>query len=220
MRIVVLNPKGGSGKTTIATNLAAYYATQDEHPALMDADPQGSSARWLRKRPADLPQIYGISAFERSTAVTRSWQLRVPQHCNQVVVDTAAGLDAQQLRDVTRSADAILVPVMPSEIDIHAAAQCISDLLLVAKIRRSEERIGIIANRVRRNTRAFASLLRFLESLDIPMVSPLRDSQNYVRSAETGRGVHEMPKWQVEKDLDQWQAITQWLNERRGRENV
>jgi len=214
MRTVILNPKGGSGKTTIATNLAAYYARQGENPALMDADPQGSSARWLRKRPADVAAIYGISAFERSAGVTRSWQLRVPHHCTQVVVDTAAGLDAQQLRDVARSADAILVPVMPSEIDIHAAARCVSDLLLIARIRRSEGRIGIIANRVRRNTRAFASLLRFLESLNIPMLSPLRDSQNYMRSAESGRGVHEMPNWQVEKDLDQWQNITNWLSQR------
>ena len=214
MRTVVLNPKGGSGKTTIATNLAAYYAQQGEHPALMDADPQGSSARWLRKRPADAPAIHGISAFERSTGVTRSWQLRVPLHCTQVIVDTAAGLGAQELREVARSADAILVPVMPSDIDIHAAAQCISDLLLVAKIRRSEGRIGIIANRVRRNTRAFTSLLRFLESLDIPLLASLRDSQNYVRSAEFGRGIHEMPNWQVGKDVDQWRAITDWLRTR------
>jgi chromosome partitioning protein len=214
MRTVILNPKGGSGKTTIATNLAAYYAQQGERPTLMDTDPQGSSARWLRKRPTNVAAIYSISAFERSAGVTRSWQLRIPQDCSQVIVDTPAGLDAQQLRDVARGADAILIPVMPSDIDIHAAAQCISDLLLVAKIRRSEGRIGIIANRVRSNTRAFASLLRFLGSLDIPMLSPLRDSQNYVRSAESGCGIHEMPTWQVEKDLEQWRTITNWLNER------
>jgi len=214
MRTVILNPKGGSGKTTIATNLAAYYAKHGERPALMDADSQGSSARWLRKRPEDVAAIYGISAFERSTGVTRSWQLRVPQDCTQVIVDTAAGLDAQQLRDIARSAEAILVPVMPSDIDIHAAAQCVSDLLLVAKIRRSEGRIGIIANRVRRNTRAFASLLRFLQSLDIPMLTPLRDSQNYVRSAEMGYGIHEMPNWQVKQDVEQWRTITNWLGQR------
>ncbi|MEE8306337.1 MAG: ParA family protein [Gammaproteobacteria bacterium] len=214
MRTIILNPKGGSGKTTIATNLAAYYAQQGERPTLMDTDPQGSSARWLRKRPADVAAIHSISAFERSAGVTRSWQLRIPQDCSQVIVDTPAGLDAQQLRDVARGADAILIPVMPSDIDIHAAAQCISDLLLVAKIRRSEGRIGIIANRVRSNTRGFASLLRFLGSLDIPMLAPLRDSQNYVRSAESGRGIHEMPTWQVQKDLEQWRTVTNWLNER------
>ncbi len=158
-----------------------------------------------------MPEIYGISAFERVAGVTRAWQLRVPNECGQVVVDTAAGINPQDLREITGNADAILIPVMASEIDIHAAAQCIADLLLVAKIRRGEGRLGIIANRVRNNTRAFASLMRFLDSLEIPLLSPLRDSQNYVRSAELGQGIHEMPHWRVKKDLPQWRTITDWL---------
>jgi chromosome partitioning protein len=151
-RIIVLNPKGGSGKTTIATNLAARYAAAQRNPALMDMDPQGSSTRWLKKRAKDLAPIHGIAAYEKSAAVTRSWQLRVPHECDTVIVDTPAALDAQRLPEIARGADAILVPVMPSEIDIHAAAKCIADLLLVAKVRRSDGRLGIIANRVRSNT--------------------------------------------------------------------
>jgi len=108
----------------------------------------------------------------------------------------------------------VLVPVMPSEIDIHATAKCIADLLLVAKIRRSENRIGIIANRVRANTRVSQSLMRFLGSLDIPLVTTLRDTQNYVRSAEAGVGVCEMPRWQVQQDFDHWQPLLAWLTER------
>ena len=100
---------------------------------------------------------------------------------------------------------------MPSDIDIHATAKCIADLLLVAKIRRSEKRIGIIANRVRINTRVSQSLTRFLNSLDIPLIATLRDTQNYVRSAEIGIGVCEMPRWQVQQDLPQWQQILSWL---------
>jgi chromosome partitioning protein len=115
-RIIVLNPKGGSGKTTVATNLAAQYAAAGELPALMDLDPQGSSARWLRKRPADQAPIHGIAGFERAATVTRSWQLRVPAHCTTLIVDTPAAIDAQSLPEITRGADAVLVPVMPSDI--------------------------------------------------------------------------------------------------------
>ena len=148
-RITVLNPKGGSGKTTLATNLAASFATAGLKPALMDLDPQGSSTRWLHKRPKECAPIHGIAAYSRASAVTRSWQLRVPAHCDTVIIDTPAALDPQALPEYTRGTDIILVPVMPSDIDIHAAAKCIADLLLVAKVRRSEGRIGIIANRVR-----------------------------------------------------------------------
>jgi chromosome partitioning protein len=210
-RIVVLNPKGGSGKSTIATNLAACYAVHGEQPALMDLDPQGSSMRWLRKRPDDIAAIHGIAAFERSATVTRSWQMRIPADCRTVVIDTPAAVDPHSLPELTRGVDAILVPVMPSEIDIHATAKCIADLLLVAKVRRSEKRIGIIANRVRSNTIVWQSLTRFLNSLDIPLIATLRDTQNYVRSAEAGLGVCEMPRWQVQQDLPHWQQILAWL---------
>jgi chromosome partitioning protein len=210
-RIVVLNPKGGSGKSTIATNLAACYALNGERPTLMDLDPQGSSMRWLRKRPDDVTAIHGIAAFERSATVTRSWQMRVPADCRTVVMDTPAAVDPHSLPELTRGVDAVLVPVLPSEIDIHATAKCIADLLLVAKVRRSEKRIGIIANRVRSNTLVWQSLTRFLNSLDIPLIATLRDTQNYVRSAEIGLGVVEMPRWQVQQDLPQWQQILSWL---------
>jgi chromosome partitioning protein len=214
-RILVLNPKGGSGKTTIACNLAACYAARGERPTLMDLDPQGSSMRWLRKRPEEAPPIHAIPAFERSPAVTRSWQTRIPADCGAVVIDTPAAVEPHTLPDLTRGVDAILVPVMPSDIDIHATAKCIADLLLVAKIRRSEKRIGIIANRVRSNTRVSQSLTRFLASLDIPLVATLRDTQSYVRSAEIGLGIYEMPRSQVQQDLPQWLDVLSWLGGRR-----
>ena len=213
-RITVLNPKGGSGKTTLATNLAASFATAGLKPALMDLDPQGSSTRWLHKRPKEYAPIHGIAAYSRASAVTRSWQLRVPAHCDIVIIDTPAALDPQALPEYTRGTDVILVPVVPSDIDIHAAAKCIADLLLVAKVRRSEGRIGIIANRVRSNTLVSQSLMRFLDSLDIPLVATLRDAQNYVRSAEIGLGIHEMPQWQVRQDLISWEPLTRWLQDR------
>jgi chromosome partitioning protein len=214
-RIVVLNSKGGSGKTTIASNLAACFAAKGARPTLIDVDPQSSSIRWLRKRPLDAPAIHGISAFERSANVTRSWHMRVSPDCGAVIIDTPAAIDPYALPELTRGADAIVVPVMPSEIDIQATAKCIADLLLIAKIRRSEKRIGIIANRVRGNTRVAQSLTRFLGSLDIPLIATLRDTQSYVRAVELGLGVCELPHWQVREDLPQWQELMSWLATRR-----
>jgi chromosome partitioning protein len=211
-RIIVLNPKGGSGKTTLATNLAANFAVAGYHPALMDLDPQGSSARWLKKRPNHCAPVHGIAGFERSVAVTRSWQLRVPSDCEPLIIDTPAALGSQELPEMTRGADAILVPVMPSDIDIHAAAKCIADLLLVGKIRRTDGRIGIVANRVRSNTLVSQALMRFLRSLDIPLITTLRDTQNYVRCAEAGLGLYELPRWQARQDTEAWQALMRWLS--------
>jgi chromosome partitioning protein len=210
-RIVVLNPKGGSGKTTIAINLASYLAARGHRPVLMDFDPQGSSVRWAKKRlPAQAP-IEAIAAFEKDSRTTRSFQLRIPDHATHVVVDTPAAIDPRQLPDLTRDAHKILVPVLPSDIDIHTCSRSIGDLLLVAKIRRDENRIGVIANRVRRNTLMYQALIRFLHTLGIPIVAIIRDSQNYVRAAEAGIGVHEMKSYVARQDIEQWGPLVSWL---------
>jgi len=210
-RIVVLNPKGGSGKTTIAINLASYLASRRHTPVLMDFDPQGSTLRWVRKRhPAQAP-IHVIAAFEKDTRTTRAFQLRVPDVATHVIVDTPAALDPHQLPEMTRDADKILVPVLPSDIDIHACSRCIRDLLLVARIRREDDRIGVIANRIRRNTLTYQSLIRFLHTLGIPIVATIRDSQNYVRGAELGLGVHEMKSYLAQDDVAQWVPLVEWL---------
>jgi len=210
-RIVVLNPKGGSGKTTIAINLAACYALRGERVVLMDYDPQGSAARWARKRRAEQAPIHVIAAHERDARTTRAFQLRIPDGTQRVVIDTPAAIDAHAMPDLTRSADKILVPVLPSDIDIHACSRCVASLLLVAKVKRDDRRLGIIANRVRRNTLIYDSLTRFLATLDIPIVATLRDSQNYIRGAELGLGLHEMKLYQVAEDLQQWQSLLEWL---------
>ena len=210
-RIVVLNPKGGSGKTTIAINLASYLASRRHTPVLMDFDPQGSTLRWVRKRrPAQAP-IHVIAAFEKDTRTTRAFQLRVPDAATHVIVDTPAALDPNQLPEMTRHADKILVPVLPSDIDIHACSRCIRDLLLVARIPREENRIGVIANRIRRNTLTYQALIRFLHTLGIPIVATIRDSQNYVRGAELGMGVHEMKSYVAQEDVAQWVPLVEWL---------
>lgn len=213
-RIIVINPKGGSGKTTVATNLAAYYASAGLNTVLMDYDPQASSTRWLKKRGPALPPIHGITAFEKNARVTRSFQLMLPTGTDRVVIDTPAALTAQEMPELVRGADAILVPVLPSDIDIHACSKCISDLLLVAKVRRSENRIGVIANRTRRNTLVLSTLLRFLGTIGVPIVTTLRDSQNYLRAAEQGQGLHEMKSYVVREELETWRPLIEWLDAR------
>jgi chromosome partitioning protein len=133
-----------------------------------------------------------------------------------VVVDTPAALPATQMPETVRDASAIIVPVLPSDIDIHAASRCIADLLLVAKVHRSERRLVIVANRARRYTKAFQSLMRFLQSLRIPVAAVLRDSQAYIRSAETGLGLHEMKGALLQEDLDSWKPLLDWLERRSG----
>jgi chromosome partitioning protein len=214
-KIVILNPKGGSGKTTIALNLASYFAVCGLKPTLMDLDAQGSSTRWLGKRAKGQPHIHGIAAYERNSRVTRSFATRLPLDTERLVVDTAAALESQLLPDITRNATAVLVPVLPSDIDIHAAAKCISDLLLIAKIRREDQRIAVIANRVKKNTLVYKALMKFLETLNIPVVATLRDSQNYIRAAETAQGLFEMKPNLVREDMEQWLPLIGWLAQRK-----
>lgn len=212
-KIVVLNPKGGSGKTTIATNLAAFYAANGLPSALMDFDSQGSSTRWLSKRTLEQPKIHGIASFENHAGMTRSFAMRVPDDVLRVIVDTPAALKKHELIDLTRGADKIIVPVLPSDIDIHAATRIVADLLLSAKISRHEGRLAVVANRVKSNTVVFRSLMRFLDSLEIPIAAVLRDTQNYIRSAESGLGMHELRKVDNAKDIAQWKRLLNWVED-------
>ena len=213
-RIVVLNPKGGSGKSTITTNLASYFAARDQKPTVMDLDPQGSSIRWVNKRNQGMATVYGIAGFEKKAGVTRSFALRIQNDSQVVIVDTPAALDPQRLTEVTRDANTILVPVLPSDIDIHAATRCIADLLLIAKIKREEQRVAVIANRVKRNTVMYRALMKFLHSLQIPVIATLRDSQAYVRCFEQGVGIFEVKPYAVREDIEQWQPLLGWLTQR------
>src|SRR5210317_600124 len=210
-KIVILNPKGGCGKSTLATNLAACYAQRGPAPAIMDYDPQGSTMAWLERRPAELAAIHGIAAYKKSMQATRSWQLRVPNDTLNLLVDSPASVSHDDLRELTRDSTSILVPVLPSSMDIHAASRCIADLLLVAKIDRRDRKLAVVANRTRKNTKSFAKLMRFLDSLGIPIIAVLRDSQNFVHAAEQGIGLCEMQPSRVKKDVEQIEKIVSWL---------
>lgn len=212
-KIVILNPKGGCGKTTLATNLASYYAGRGPIPAVMDCDPQGSTMSWLEKRPASKAPIHGIAAYKNSMQSTRSWQLRVPNETTSLIVDSSASLTHDDLRELTRDATSILVPVLPSAIDIQAASRCIADLLLVAKIDRRDRKLAVVANRTRSNTKAYGKLMRFLDTLGIPIIAVFRDSQSFVHAAEIGVGICELPPHKVKKDLQQLEWLIRWLDD-------
>ena len=214
LRIVVLNSKGGCGKTTLSTNLAGYYACCGYRTALLDTDPQGSSMLWLRNRAAHHPRVTGISAYERAGRVTRSFQLRVPPDIERLIVDTPAALDGMRLQELTRGADAILIPVLPSDIDIHAASRCIAELLLTAHIDRRAGQVAVIANRVKKNTLMYDKLLRFLQSLGIPFIATLRDTQNYVHASEQGVCIHELDARKIGEDVREWEELIRWLESR------
>ena len=211
-RIVILNPKGGCGKSTLATNIAACYARRGPTPAIMDYDPQGSTMGWLERRPAELPAIHGIAAYKKSMQATRSWQLRVPTETVNLLVDSPASISHDDLRELTRDSTSILVPVLPSSMDIHAASRCIADLLLVAKVDRRDRKLAVVANRTRKNTKSFGKLMRFLDSLGIPIIAVLRDSQNFVHAAEQGTGLCEMQPSRVKADMEQMDKIVNWLD--------
>src|SRR5919201_1856570 len=182
---LVINPKGGSGKTTIATNLAAYFATQQVATALMDYDPQGSSLNWLRQRPPERPRIHAANAAPAKPGRMRSLDMRVPEETRHLIIDAPAGASGLLLQEMLVRTHCIVIPVAPSTIDIHATANFIRDLLLAGRIRASNIRLGVIANRVRKSTPVYQPLERFLGSLNLPLLTRLTDSEVFVSAAET-----------------------------------
>ena len=209
---ILLNPKGGSGKTTLATSLASCFACGGYATALIDHDAQGSSTRWLKVRSAECPSIHGVAAFRTPLGVTKVWQMRTPPDTERVVVDTPAGLGAQQLADLVRKADRIVIPVLPSYIDIDAVSGFLADLARIDTIRAQRTRVAVVANRVRPNTSIVHELERFLSGLDYPFIARFRDSQNYVRAGEQGLGLHELHPGQTRFDRRQWEPLLGWLN--------
>ena len=210
-RVMLLNPKGGSGKTTIATSLASYYAATLGSTVVFDHDAQGSSTRWLQRRPAAYPAINGVAAYQNPAGMTRSFQMRVPTGTTAVVVDTPAGVRANQLRDLVRGADNIVIPVLPSHIDIDAVSAFIEIIRQVPAIRDGRTKVAVVANRVRPRTVIFRELEDFLRRLSFPFVARLRESQNYVRSSERGLGIHDLPSKQNRTDRQQWAPLLSWL---------
>ena len=213
-RILVVNSKGGCGKTTIATNLAGCLSSRDHPTVLIDYDPQGSSMQWLSLRSDEQKALHGIAAHRTGiSSTTRSFQMRIPESTEYVVVDAPAGVSGPDLIQLVRDVDTIIIPVLPSPIDIHACSHFIRDLFLVAKVRSKSIKIGVIANRTRSNTKVYNALIKFLHSLDIEFIAALKDSQSYVHAAQDGLSVVELRNALASKNKRQWNGIVNWINQ-------
>ena len=208
---LVINPKGGSGKTTLATNLASYFAANGMATALMDFDPQGSTMNWLRQRPAHARNIHGANAAPQKTGL-RTLNMHVPAGTQQLVIDAPAGASGLALQDMLSRAHCILIPVAPSAIDIHATANFIRDLLLTGKVRANNIRLGVVANRVRKANPVYEPLERFLKALNLSLVARISDSEVFVTAAETGFGIFELDFALSATERGQFQPIVEWVD--------
>lgn len=209
-KIVILNPKGGCGKTTLATNLASYFALHGPAPTLIDNDPRGYSMSWLEKRPRSSRKIHGVANYASSGFGARSSSLRIPNETSTVIIDTPAALGRREIDELAYDAACILIPVVPSAFDVRAVTTFIAELLLLTDF---DQPVAVVANRTRQNTRSLAMLLRILSNFETPIVAVLRDSQNFLHAANMGVGIYEMPLYSVKKDIEQMDVLTQWLDQ-------
>ncbi|MDH5378941.1 MAG: ParA family protein [Gammaproteobacteria bacterium] len=209
--IVVLNGKGGSGKSTISTNLAGYFANSGHLTVLKDCDPQGSSSAWLEQRSSARAKIYGIVANRTHIHSTRVWQHRIPPKTDYVIVDSPAGVDLNRILDSLRFANKILIPVIPSPIDIRASSLFIHELLKFMKIYRIKPEISVCVSRVTRKGPSYYALLRVFGNLGIKISGCINESENYIRAAELSTSIHEMSSPSCEKDKLDWRSIVDWI---------
>jgi chromosome partitioning protein len=208
---LVINSKGGSGKTTLTTNLASYFAANRIPTTVMDYDPQGSSLNWLRLRAELAPKIHGANAAPQKTGL-RSIGMHVPEGTRQLVVDGPAGASGLLLQDMISRAHCIIVPVQPSSIDIHATANFVRDLLVIGRLRTRNIRLGVVANRVRRASPVYQPLERFLASLGLPFLARLSDSEVFIQAAESGVGIFEMDPLASAAEREQFMPIVEWAD--------
>ena len=193
--ILVTNAKGGCGKSTIATNLAAYYASEGYETVLADYDPQQSALAWLEDRPEDYATITGLAGFEDG--------LRgVPRNTEYLIMDAPARSHGKELSELVKRAESIVVPVLPSPIDIKAAERFVAELMNVSKVADKKAKVAVVANRIRENTLISAELDEYLLKLKAPYVSWFREAQNYIRAYQRGLGIHELPPYLAWPDWD------------------
>jgi len=212
LTVLVINSKGGSGKTTLTTNIASYYAGKELRTAIIDYDPQGSSLQWLNARPVHLHPIHGANAAPPKGTSLRSINSWVPDQTEVLVIDAPAGAGGLMLKELVRKANFIVIPVMPSPIDIRATAGFIKDLLLVGGARTSTVKIAVVANRVRsQSTTAYVALERFLNSLKLPFLTSVSDSEVYVHAAQNGEGVFDMDEVATAPERQELMPIMRWM---------
>lgn len=201
--VVVANPKGGVGKSTLATNIAGYWARQGHPVVLGDVDRQQSARLWLGLRP---PPARPIGLWDATSDMIS----RPPREASHAVLDTPAGLHGWRLGDVLKQADKIIVPLQPSVFDIFATRDFLDQLAAHRRAGRAE--VGIVGMRVDQRTRAAEQLHQFVDSLSFPVLGYLRDTQNYIHLAAHGITLFDVAPGRVARDLEQWQGICAWLD--------
>lgn len=203
--ILVANPKGGCGKTTLATNLAGYLASQNHRVVMWDLDQQKSSLSWLALRSSELPTItrLGLERGEASQSIM--------EKNDWLVLDSPAGIHGKNLSHALKLAHKILVPIQPSVFDMVVTRDFIDRLMEEKTIQKHKAFIGIVGMRVDPRTRAASTLEQFLSQYNLPILTYLRDTMVYVNSAFNGKSIFDLPFHQAERDLMQWQPLTKWL---------
>lgn len=201
---VVMNPKGGVGKSTMATNLAGYYASRGHAVMLGDVDKQQSSREWLKLRPE---QCAPIASWD----IERGKPAKPPKEATHIVLDTPAGISEKLLEQVVAPADRVIVPLQASMLDILATKHFLAMLAEDRVVRKSDALIGVVGMRVDSRTRAFDELQRFLDGLGLPVLGYIRSTQNYVQLAARGLTLFDIAPGRVQQDIEQWQPIIRWL---------
>ena len=210
-RILVINSKGGAGKTTVATNLAAWLASRGEATTLIDSDPQASSQQWVKSRNSNLPGVHG-GHLDSKANTTRAFQWRAPRSTRWLITDSPPGLGGADLNDMVADHDLLVIPVLASDIDIRASARFIAELLLTPTMRQRRRPVAVVANRVKRQTKAWERLQKFLASLQIPYPATLRDTQSYVTAFVEGKGIGDFPPYaKHRRDQEDWRQLLEWL---------
>lgn len=206
--IMVMNAKGGCGKSTLATNIASYFVTEGAEVALADYDPQRSSLDWIERRPSNVPEIHGIASYKHGL-------LHAPRSADVIVIDAPARSHGKELTNLVRHSETIVVPVLPSTIDMQATANFIKELKNVGKIERKQAKIATVANRVRDNTLIWEELDEYLAKTRVPYIAALREAQNYIRAYARGLGIFELPEYLAWPDWEEWEPLTTWLRSKR-----
>lgn len=207
--IAVLNAKGGCGKTTVATNLAAALAWEGYQVALGDMDAQQSATEWGMMRPGEYPEVVTLSSADGP--------IRAPGGTEFLVLDSPAGIHGQELGHLVRRSQTIVIPVLPSFVDMNAAHRFLGHLFSLKPIAGGDAKVGLVANRVKPHTIVYRELKGFLGSFRAPVVGRLRDSMNYVRSFESGLSVSDYPPYLAEQDWEEWAEILEWVTSRKSR---
>lgn len=213
---LVVNPKGGSGKTTVAINLASYFAATNTATTIMDYDPQGSSLNWLGLRPPHASPIRGADAARQKGTRLRSMAMYVPPETEQLIIDAPAAVSGMALQEMLERAKCIVIPLVPSSIDIHATGKFIKEVLLTAKVRARKLPVAIVANKVRRSMPAYRPLESFLESLELDLTARLIDSDVYLNAAESGVGIFEMDVALSIAERKQFLPLAEWVEANSG----